>query len=149
MTEARSSLPASDGSRLLLVDASNSIYRAFLALPPLRSPQGAPTHAALGFLNMLAKALREEAPDHVAVVLDAPGPSFRRERYAGYKASRDNQPEDLSAQLPLVRELVAALRIPLLEIGGRIRWVVGFRTDHETRVDAGARRVARVQVEAL
>ncbi len=118
MNEARPKLVDPSRPRLLLVDAANSIYRAFFALPPMRSPDGRPTHAALGFLNMLVKALREESPDHVAVVLDAPGPSFRSERFEGYKASRDAQPEDLSAQIPIVRELISALQIPLLEIPG-------------------------------
>lgn len=104
--------------RLVVVDGANMIYRAFFALPPLRSPKGVPTHAALGFVTQLLKALRAESPDHVVVVMDAPGKSFRAELHPGYKATRDRQPEDLSAQIPLVRELVGALGIPLLEVPG-------------------------------
>ena len=65
---------------------------------------------------MLAKVLREEEPDAVVVVFDARGKTFRHEFYAGYKAGRDAQPEDLSAQIPLVRELIEAHRIPIVEV---------------------------------
>jgi len=104
--------------RLVLVDAANCLYRAFFALPPLRSSEGVPTNAVLGFTNMLNKAIREEAPDYLAVVFDAPGKSFRHEVYPEYKATRDAQPEDLSAQLPLVREVIEAYRVPALQVEG-------------------------------
>ena len=105
--------------RLVIVDAANSLYRAFFAIPPLRTKDGTPTNAALGFVNMLMKALREEKPDHAVVVFDARGGSeSRRALFAEYKANRDAQPEDLSLQMPLVRELVDAYRIPILEVTG-------------------------------
>jgi DNA polymerase-1 len=103
----------------VIVDAANCLYRAFFAIPPLRTADGTPTNAAYGFVNMLNKALREERPDHVVVVFDAPGGApFRDEIYPEYKAHRDAQPEDLSAQLPAVRELVDAYRLPVLEVAG-------------------------------
>jgi DNA polymerase-1 len=101
-----------------VIDAANTLYRAFFALPPLRAPDGTPTHAALGFVNMLAKVLREESPDHLVAVFDARGKTFRHELFPAYKATRDAQPEDLSRQFPLVRELVDAHRIPVLEVEG-------------------------------
>src|SRR5512134_1022671 len=105
--------------RLVIVDAANSLYRAFFAIPPLRTKDGTPTNAAYGFVNMLMKALREERPDHVVVVFDARGGSDeRRAIFAEYKANRDAQPEDLSRQMPLVRELVDAYQIPVLEVPG-------------------------------
>ena len=105
--------------RLVVVDAANCLYRAFFAIPPLRTHDGTPTNAALGFVNMLMKALREEQADHVVVVFDARGASDgRRTLYADYKANRDAQPEDLSIQVPLVREIVEAYRIPILEVPG-------------------------------
>ena len=105
--------------RLVLIDAANCLYRAFFApFPPLRTSDGTPTKAVYVFANMLRKLIREEQPDGVAVVMDAPGGSFRRELYREYKATRDAQPEELTAQLPLARELVAAWRIPILEIPG-------------------------------
>jgi DNA polymerase-1 len=104
---------------LVIVDAANCLYRAFFAIPPLRTADGTPTNAAYGFVNMVNKALREERPDHVVVVFDAPGGApFREEIYPEYKAHRDAQPEDLSAQLPAVRALVDAYRLPVLEVPG-------------------------------
>jgi DNA polymerase-1 len=103
----------------VIVDAANCLYRAFFAIPPLRTADGFPTNAAYGFVNMLMKALREEQADHVVVVFDAPGgKDFRQELYPEYKAHRDAQPEDLSAQLPVVRELVDAYRLPVLAVPG-------------------------------
>jgi DNA polymerase-1 len=103
---------------LLVIDAANALYRAFFALPPLRSPSGAPTGAVFGLANMLRKLIREEKPDAIAVAMDPRGGSFRRELFAGYKATRDAQPEDLSAQLPLARELIDAWQLPVLEVPG-------------------------------
>jgi len=103
-------------SKIVLVDGTNSLYRAFFAIPGLRSPGGLPTNAAYGFVNMLAKVLREEEPDAVVVVFDARGKTFRHEIYADYKAGRDAQPEDLSTQIPMVRELIEAHRIPIVEV---------------------------------
>jgi DNA polymerase-1 len=104
--------------KLVVIDGANAIYRAFFALPPLRAPDGTPTNAALGFASMLVKVLREEAPDLIAIAFDPPGGSFRKEVFAEYKAGRAKQPEDLTAQIPLVRELIAAFRVPLLEVAG-------------------------------
>ena len=85
--------------RLVLIDAANCLYRAFFApFPPLRTSDGTPTKAVYVFANMLRKLLREERPDGVAVVMDPPGRSFRRELYAGYKATRDAQPEELTPE---------------------------------------------------
>ncbi len=103
-------------SRILLVDGTNSLYRAFFAIPPLRAPDGTPTNAAYGFVNMLMKVIREEAPDRVIVVFDARGPTFRHKLYDAYKANREAQPEDLAVQFPIVRELVDAYRIPVVSV---------------------------------
>ncbi|MCH8890190.1 MAG: DNA polymerase I, partial [Myxococcales bacterium] len=102
--------------KILLVDGTNSLYRAFFAIPPLRAPDGTPTNAAYGFINMLIKVIREEVPDRVIVVFDARGPNFRHELYDAYKANREAQPEDLTIQLPIVRELVDAYRIPVVSV---------------------------------
>ena len=106
------------GEKLLLIDASSSIFRAFYALPALTNRAGVPTHATLGFLNMLQKSLRESAPDYVAVVWDAPGPKRRREMFADYKANRDATPEDLKAQIPWIRRLVDAHHLATCEYEG-------------------------------
>ena len=105
--------------RLVLVDAANCIYRAFFALPPLRTTDGFPTGALHGFGQMLFKVMREERPDVMAVVFDAPGGrASGASVYAEYKATRDAQPEDLTVQFPLAREIVVAAGIPLLEVPG-------------------------------
>ncbi len=114
--------PTSDATervrRLLLIDGTNSIYRAFFAIPGLRAPDGTPTNAALGFINMLSKVIREEQPTGVVVVFDARGKTFRHELFGEYKAGRDAQPEDLTAQFPIVKELVEAHAIPIVEVAG-------------------------------
>ena len=105
--------------KLLLIDASNSIYRAFFALPALANSAGVPTHATLGFTTMLQKLLRESAPDAVVVVWDAPSRTSRRkELYSDYKATRDATPEDLRAQIPWIRKIVAAYRFATVEQPG-------------------------------
>ena len=85
--------------RVVIIDGTNSLYRAFFAIPKLRAADGTPTNAAYGFVTMLGKVIREEAPDYLLVVFDARGKNFRHDLFAGYKATRDAQPEDLSAQL--------------------------------------------------
>lgn len=102
--------------RVVLVDGTNCLYRAFFGIPGLRAPDGSPTNAAYGFVNMLRKVLREEDPDTLVVVFDARGETFRHRLFGEYKANRDAQPEDLSAQLPIVRELIDAYRIPVVEV---------------------------------
>ena len=104
--------------RLVVIDAANCLYRAFFALPPLRNSSGLPTNAVLGFVNMLNKVIREEAPDYLVVVFDAPGKSFRHRLYPAYKATRDAQPEDLTTQFPVVREIIDAYGIPVLQVEG-------------------------------
>ncbi len=104
---------------LVIVDAANCLYRAFFALPPLRNAAGFPTNAAYGFVTMLRKVIREEDPDHMVVVFDPPGgKSFRQEIYGEYKAQRDKQPEDLSTQMPAVRDLIDAHRLAVLQVPG-------------------------------
>src|SRR5690606_18620920 len=81
--------------KLVLVDGSSYLYRAFHALPPLSNSRGEPTGAVLGVLNMLQKLRREEAPDLIAVVFDAPGKTFRDALFESYKAQRTPMPDEL------------------------------------------------------
>ncbi|MCE2391533.1 MAG: DNA polymerase I [Proteobacteria bacterium] len=104
--------------KLLLIDASSSIFRAFYALPLLTNRAGLPTNAILGFVNMLHKALRESRPEYVVVVWDAPGPSRRKRMYGEYKANRDASPEDLRVQFEPIRQVVQAYRIATAEHPG-------------------------------
>lgn len=116
VTDRTDTSASADRARLVVIDGANAIYRAFFAIPNLRSPDGSPTGAAYGFVTMLIKVLREENPTHIAVASDPPGGSFRRRIYPEYKAGRDAQPEDLTAQLPLVADLCAAFGVPMLEV---------------------------------
>ncbi len=107
----------SSSRRLVVIDGANSIYRSFFALPAsLRASDGTPTNAILGFANMLTKLLREEEPAWAVVAFDPRGGTFRHRLYEGYKANRDAQPEDLSRQIPLMREFLEAIRVPLVEV---------------------------------
>ena len=103
---------------LVLFDGSSYLYRAFHALPPLSNPQGEPTGAVLGVLNMLAKFLREYPAPRVAVVFDAPGKTFRDELFTAYKAHRPSMPQELRAQVTPLLEIIAAQGLPLLRIAG-------------------------------
>jgi DNA polymerase-1 len=104
--------------KLLLVDGSSYLYRAFHALPPLSNSRGEPTGAVLGVINMLNKLVKEESPDRVAVVFDAPGRTFRDDLFDQYKAHRAPMPDDLRSQVKPLLEAVEALGLPLLRIGG-------------------------------
>jgi len=103
---------------LLLVDGSSYLYRAYHALPDLRTAAGEPTGAIRGFVGML-KVLREQvAADYLACVFDAKGRTFRDDIYAEYKANRSPMPDDLTLQIAPIHEVVAALGWPILEIEG-------------------------------
>jgi DNA polymerase-1 len=106
--------------RLLLVDGHSLAYRAFFALPVenFSTTTGQVTNAVYGFTSMLINVLRDEAPDHVAVAFDVSRQTFRSEAYAGYKANRSSSPAEFSGQVSLIKEVLAALRVPTLEVEG-------------------------------
>jgi DNA polymerase-1 len=104
--------------KLILVDGSGYLYRAFHALPPLTNSRGEPTGAVLGVLNMLNKMIKEEAPDRIAVVFDAPGRTFRDDLFDQYKAHRTPMPDDLRAQVQPLYDVVGAMGVPLLRVPG-------------------------------
>jgi DNA polymerase-1 len=105
-------------SLLVLVDGSSYLYRAFHALPDLRTSQGEPTGALRGVLSMLRRIAEDEKPDYFAVVFDAPGKTFRDEWYPQYKAQRPPMPDDLVRQIEPLHELVRAHGWPLLMVEG-------------------------------
>jgi DNA polymerase I len=104
--------------KLILVDGSGYLYRAFHALPPLTNSRGEPTGAVLGVLNMLNKMIKEEAPDRIAVVFDAPGRTFRDDLFDQYKAHRAPMPDDLRSQIQPLYDTVEAMGVPLLRVSG-------------------------------
>lgn len=101
---------------LFLVDGSAYLHRAFNALPPLSTRQGEPTGALYGVAAMLRKLLEDQHPDLIAVIFDAPGPTFRHDLYPAYKANRPPLPPELVSQIEPLRALVAALGLPWLEV---------------------------------
>jgi DNA polymerase-1 len=107
-----------DPACLYLVDGSSYVYRAFFALPPLQSPNGLPTNAVYGFTTMLLKLLADTRAEYMGVVFDAPGPTFRDDLFAAYKANRPSAPDDLTSQMPLVRQVVEAFRLRCLSVTG-------------------------------
>jgi DNA polymerase I len=104
--------------RLVLIDGSGYIFRAFFALPPLTAPDGTPVGAVFGFSNMLWKLIQERAGDQLLVIFDKGRTSFRNDMYDAYKANRLEPPDDLVPQFPLVREAAAAFSLPVLEAEG-------------------------------
>ncbi len=104
--------------KLVLVDGSGYLYRAFHALPPLQNSRGEPTGAVLGVVNMLNKLCKDETPELIAVVFDAPGRTFRDELFEQYKATRTPMPDDLRSQLQPLLDCVEAMGLPLLRISG-------------------------------
>ncbi len=103
---------------LILIDGSSYVFRAYHAVPHLSNKKGVPTNAVYGFTNMLLKAIREAKPTHLGVALDRSEKTFREEIDPAYKANRAPAPADLVPQFGLVREVVQAMNIPLLELPG-------------------------------
>lgn len=104
-------------SRLVLIDGSSYLYRAFHALPPLSNAQGEPTGALFGVVNMLRSTLKER-PAYVAFVVDAPGKTFRDDLYDQYKANRPPMPDELRSQVEPMCRIVEALGISILRVPG-------------------------------
>lgn len=104
--------------KLVLVDGSSYLFRAYHGLPQLTSPSGHPTGAIYGVLNMLRKLLKDEQPDRVAVVFDAKGKTFRNDIYPEYKANRPPMPDDLRAQIEPLHQIIEAQGLPLIVVPG-------------------------------
>ncbi|CAM3859427.1 DNA polymerase I [Alkalicoccus chagannorensis] len=101
--------------KLVLIDGNSIAYRAFFALPLLNNDKGVYTNAVYGFTTMLLKVLEEEQPTHMLVAFDAGKTTFRHETYKEYKGTREKTPPELSEQLPVIRDLLKAFRIPYEE----------------------------------
>lgn len=102
--------------RLVLVDGSGYIFRAYHALPPLTRPDGTPVGAVYGYTSMLMKTLETLQAGYIAVIFDAARRNFRNEIYPDYKANRAETPEDLIPQFPLIREATVAMNLPAIEM---------------------------------
>ncbi|MBQ8088233.1 MAG: DNA polymerase I, partial [Clostridia bacterium] len=105
--------------KVVLLDGYSLMYRAFHGLQaPMSAPDGTPTNAVHGFMMMLMKVVEEEQPDALAVAFDMHAPTFRAQEYAEYKGTRKPMPDELRAQDPVIRALIAQMGIPILELEG-------------------------------
>ena len=104
--------------KLLILDGNSIINRAFFGVRPLTTREGLYTHAVYGFLNILEKAEKEEQPEAICVAFDLHGPTFRHLRYDGYKATRHGMPEELAMQMPVMKDVLRAMNIPIYECKG-------------------------------
>ena len=104
--------------QLYLIDGSAYLYRAYHAIRSLSNATGFPTNAIFGFTRMLLKLMEERTPPYVGMFFDAKGPTFRHAVYADYKANRPPMPDDLAMQIPPVKAVTEAFRIPVIEMGG-------------------------------
>jgi DNA polymerase I len=105
-------------NRLVLVDGNAILHRAYHALPPLTDPNGTIVNAVYGFTMMLLRLYGDLKPSHLAVAFDRPKPTFRKELYKEYQATRPKMDDDLSSQIPKVHSVVAAMGIPIFEMDG-------------------------------
>ncbi|MDI6783140.1 MAG: DNA polymerase I [bacterium] len=104
--------------RILLVDGSSYIYRAFYAISALSNSSGLPTNAIFGFTTMLLKLLKAETPEYLAVCFDLPEPTFRHQAFVDYKAQRKPTPDELVIQIPWIKKIIHAFGIKTIELAG-------------------------------
>ena len=104
--------------KLMILDGNSVINRAFFGVKPLTNKEGLYTNAIYGFLNILDRMEKEEQPDAVCVAFDLHGPTFRHLRYDGYKATRHGMPEELRQQMPIMKDVLRAMNIPIYECQG-------------------------------
>ena len=107
-------------SKLFLLDAYALIYRAYYAFikNPRINSKGFNTSAILGFVNTLEEVLKKENPTHIGVAFDPPGPTFRHEAFEQYRAQREETPEAIRLSVPIIKDIIKAYRIPILEVAG-------------------------------
>lgn len=104
--------------KIVLIDGFSILFRAFYGLPSLTNSAGEPTNAVYGFLNILFKILDDESPDLLTIAFDVSGPTFRHDMYEEYKGTRKPMPEDLVSQVPLIKEVLTAMKISIVEKAG-------------------------------
>ena len=105
-------------SKIVLIDGHSILNRAFYGVPPLTNAKGQHTNAVYGFLNILFKILDEESPDYLTVAFDVKAPTFRHEMYKEYKGTRKPMPEELREQVPMIKEVLCAMGVQIVEKAG-------------------------------
>ncbi|NRF70918.1 DNA polymerase I [Aquincola sp. S2] len=148
--------PTATEPTLLLVDGSSYLYRAYHALPDLRSPDGFPTGAIHGFIAMLKKLREDVGAGHAVCVFDAPGPTFRDDWYDQYKANRSPMPDDLRLQIAPIHEAVKLLGWPVLEVPGieaddaiGTLACVGASQGHKVLISTGDKDLAQLVTDRI
>lgn len=104
--------------KLLILDSNSIINRAFYGVSPLSAPDGTPTNGIYGFINILIKLINDHDPDYILAAFDLKAPTFRHKMYDGYKANRHGMPDELAVQLPVMKEILARMNIPILQLEG-------------------------------
>ena len=104
--------------KLMILDGNSVMNRAYYGVRPLTTREGFYTNAIFGFLNILQREQKDVAPDALCVAFDLHGPTFRHEKYDGYKATRHGMPEELAMQMPKIKEVLSAMNIPIYECQG-------------------------------
>jgi len=104
--------------KFIIVDGNALLHRAFHAIPPLTTKDGLLVNAVYGFVTIFLRVLKDLKPTYAAVTFDLKAPTFRHDEYADYKANRKKQPDELYAQIPYIREIVQAFKIPIFELAG-------------------------------
>ncbi len=104
--------------KIVLIDGHSILNRAFYGMPDMTTSKGEHTNAVLGFISIMFKILEEEKPDYLTVAFDTHHPTFRHEMFTQYKGTRKGMPEELREQVPVMKEVLKAMRIPIIEIPG-------------------------------
>lgn len=104
--------------KLLILDSNSIINRAFYGIRALNAPDGTPTNAVYGFLNILMKLINENKPDYILAAFDLKAPTFRHKLYTEYKANRTGMPEELAVQMPVMKDILSLMNIPILQLEG-------------------------------
>ncbi len=134
-------MTSTSAEQLYLIDAFSLIFQVFHAIPQMTSPAGLPTNALFGLTRDMLYIRKERAPTHVVVCFDAPGKTFRDEMFAEYKAQRAEMPDDLQLQMPMIEQMLEAMRVPVTKLEG-------FEADDliATLAEAGAERGMEVYI---
>ena len=104
--------------KIVLIDGHSILNRAFFGVPPLTNSEGLHTNAVYGFLNIMTKVLEEEKPEYLAVAFDLHAPTFRHKMYDAYKGTRKPMPEELREQVPLIKEVLTAMKVAIVTMEG-------------------------------
>ncbi len=149
-------MPQQTPKRLILVDGSSFLFRAYHAIPPLTNAKGEPTNAIYGVSNMLRKLLADYQSDYVTVVFDASGKTFRNDLYDQYKAHRPPMPDDLRVQIEPLHHLIRAMGLPLIiEAGVEADDVLGALAQHAAQqgfsvvISTGDKDMAQLVTEQI